>query len=241
MTGIVIITYNRPDILPLQLGAIQDFCMDEHEVIVVDNSTDEVAITQILMERGYHRYYKVNANSRNSSDSHAFAANFAFSKLKNDYDHFLLLDHDIFPTRPFSVPEMLRDKFLGGLGQAKHKTYLWPGFTFWRNDKIESLDFSTAPGLDTGGCTWEEVERIGVDGVAWQMEVYHENPYFKHPPYNFYSIVGDGWMHFLNSSGWNPSNGQDERIESLKKILSERINEGIGTNHSDKQVHHLPE
>lgn len=240
MTGIIIISYNRPDLLPIQLEAIKTFCLDEYEAVIVDNSTDGDAAWQILNTDGYHRHYRTSSSSKNSSDSHAFACNFAFTKLRNDYDHYLFLDHDIFPTKPFSVPEMLRGKFLGGLAQVKHKTYIWPGFIFWRNDKIKSLDFSTSPGLDTGGETWREVEGLGVDGIAWQPEVYHENPYFKQPPYNFYSVIGDGWMHFLNSSGWNPTSGQSERIESLKKILTEKINEGIVTDNSDEQVHEVP-
>jgi glycosyltransferase involved in cell wall biosynthesis len=171
MTGIVIVTYNRPDLLPIQLEAIRLFCKDEHEVVIIDNSTDEKLAAEIAEIAANKKIYRTSSHSRNSSDSHAFAANFAFNKLRNDYDHFLLLDHDIFCTKSFSVPDMLRDRFLGGLGQIKHKTYLWPGFVFWRNDKIELLDFSTSLGLDTGGNTWKEVERIGIDGIAWQPEV----------------------------------------------------------------------
>ncbi len=240
MTGIVIVTYNRPDLLPLQMDAIRLFCKDEHEVVVIDNSTNEESSELIALIAANNRMYRTSSSSRNSSDSHAFACNFAFIKLRNDYEHFLFIDHDIFPTKPFSVIEILCDRFLGGLGQVKHKTYLWPGFVFWRNDKIESLDFSTSPGLDTGGNTWREVERIGIDGVAWQSEVYHENPYFKEPPYNFYSVIGDGWMHFINSSGWNPQKGHNERLDSLKRILNEKINESLASYNSNEQVHEVP-
>jgi glycosyltransferase involved in cell wall biosynthesis len=240
MTGIIIVTYNRPDLLPIQLGAIQLFCKDKYEVVVIDNSTDEASADEIAAIAYDCRVYRTSSHSKNSSDSHAFAANFAFTKLRNDYEHFLFLDHDIFPTKPFSVPEMLCDRFLGGLGQIKHKTYLWPGFVFWRNDKVESLDFSTSPGLDTGGNTWKEVERIGIDGIAWQPEVYCENQYFKEPPYNFYSVIGDGWIHFINSSGWNPQKGHNERLDSLKRILNEKINESIASYNSNEQVHQVP-
>lgn len=240
MTGIVIVTYNRADLLPLQLEAIRLFCADKHEVVIIDNSTDEESSAMIAFIASDNRVYRTSSNSRNSSDSHAFAANFAFNKLRNDYEHFLFLDHDIFPTKPFSVAEMLRDRFIGGLGQIKHKTYLWPGFVFWRNDKIESLDFSTSPGLDTGGNTWKEVERIGIEGVVWQPEVYHENPYFKEPPYNFYSVIGDGWMHFINSSNWNGQPNHNERLDSLTTILREKINESIALHHSNQQVHEVP-
>ena len=236
MTGIVIVTYNRPDFLPIQLELIRSFCLDEHEVVVVDNSTIEAAATEISIIASQCRHYRTAAHSKNGSDSHAFAANFAFNKLRDDYEHYLFIDHDIFPTKPFSVPEMLCDRFIGGLGQVKHKTYLWPGFVFWRNDKIESLDFSTSLGLDTGGNTWKEVERIGVDGIAWQSEVYHENQYFKEPPYNFYSVIGGHWMHWINGSGWNKQNGQEERIESLKRILYENL----ASHNSDQQVHQVP-
>ncbi len=240
MTGIVIVTYNRPDLLTLQLDAIKLFCTEEHKIVIIDNSTDEKLASEIASIACDCRYYRTLSHSRNSSDSHAFAANFAFTKLRDDYDHFLFIDHDLFPTKRFSVPGMLYGLPLGGLGQTKHKTYLWPGFVFWKNSEVESLDFSTAPGLDTGGNTWKEVERIGIDGIAWKPEVYHENQYFKEPPYNFYSIIGDGWMHFINASGWNPQGNHNERLETLKTILKERTNESIASYNSNEQVHEVP-
>lgn len=236
MLGIVIVSYNVADLLPLQLDAIKAFCTDQYEIIVVDNSTDNDASEAIKYHAREHLYYRTRSLSTGSR-GHAFALNFIYEKLRREYDYFLFLDHDIFPTAEFSVIERLSEFPLGGLAQQKSKLYLWPGYLFLKCSEFEILDFSPCHDnkLDTGGRLYEEVESLAKDGrLIFVSEEYVENPYFKKLPYNFYSVIDKTWIHFINASGWNKVADNEERINSLKNIVQRKINENRPADNSDE-------
>lgn len=223
--GIVIVTYNTPSLLPVQLANIRRFCTDEHEIIVCDNSTDAEAIEAIKYHSEGCVYIKTSASSVNGSNSHAFAANVAYTKFKNDYGYLFFLDHDAFALKPFSVVEFLGEKLMAGLGQQKHKLYFWPGCFMFDATKVKDVDFGTSPGLDTGGGTWKLIEEHGTDNCVFFSEVYEQNPGFKKSQYDFYSVIGGTFMHFLNSSNWANSPDNEERVNSLLNILKQRTDE----------------
>ena len=108
--GIVIITYNQPDLLPRQLDCLQRFCKDEYKVLVVDNSTVLEARTAIKYHARNCSYIRSKASATNGSESHAFAANLSYIKYKDDFDYLFWLDHDCFPFAQFSVAEILNGK-----------------------------------------------------------------------------------------------------------------------------------
>lgn len=225
MLGIVIITYNIPtDVFVLQLSCIKRFCKDWFEIIIVDNSSDKEK-TQAIEYHSLKRRLKYIRTQTESvgSDSHAFAANFAYNELRTNYDYFLFLDHDCIPVKEFSVEEILEDKVMAGLGQQKTKLYFWPGCVMWDNNTIlrSLIDFSTNSkhGLDTGGELYKVIEEYGKERCVFFDEVYHENPAFRSPPYNFYAMLNKGvFLHFINGSGWNGNS--EERINSLINITN---------------------
>lgn len=194
-------------------------CLDDFEIIIIDNSTNEHAIHNIK----YHsiklglKYIKTNATSLNGSSSHSFAANLSYQMFKNDYEYFFYLDHDCFPIKEFSVIDILNGKEFAGVGQSKSKTYLWPGcLMFKQNDEI---DFSPNHELrlDTGGNLYKLITE---DNTIFFNEFYQQNPDFNKSFYNFYSLINDSmFMHFLNASGWNNTENNEERINSLINIL----------------------
>lgn len=224
--AIVIITYNAPELILHQIKCIRKFCKDQHSIIVVDNSTIPEAIEAIKFYCNSNEVerIKTNASSKNGSDSHSFAANLSFVMLKDRFDLFFYLDHDCFPVRDFSISELLSDNPFAGLGQAKSKTYIWPGCLLFDSTKIDTslIDFSPSHslGLDTGGGMHKA---ISIYGATYFNESYEQNPGFPNPPYNFYSMINDSmFMHFVNASGWNPTEGNSERINSLINILREK-------------------
>src|SRR5687767_13518682 len=108
--GIVIITYNIPsDVFLLQVEAIRKFCKDNFVIEVVDNS----CIPEMAESIRYHssrlklNYVKTFSGSQNGSESHSFAANFAYSKFRDSYDYLFFMDHDLIPVKPFSVIDIL--------------------------------------------------------------------------------------------------------------------------------------
>lgn len=226
--GIIIIAYNNSSLIRKQHECINKFCKDSFEIIVIDNSSD----TTIAKEINYHcevlkiTYIKTNASSVNGSSSHAFAANLSYLKLKDSFDYLFYLDHDCFPVKDFSVKEILGDKLFAGLGQGKLKKYFWPGCVMWNNSAIDKslIDFSPNSEfkLDTGGNFYKAIDSYP-EALVFFNENHVQNPHFNKSFYNFYAMINDEmFMHFLNSSNWNGSAHNTERINSLINILNEK-------------------
>lgn len=229
-TAIVIVTYNTANLIVKQVELIRRFCKDEHDIIIVDNSL----IPSVIEAIQYYNstlgciYHKTYASSMNGSDSHAFACNNAYLKFKDSYDYFLYLDHDNFPIKKFSIKSILENKTMVGMGQNKNGIeYFWAGCVMWDNAKIDHslINFSTnlELGLDTGGMLYKVIERYGKEKCTFMDEMHYQNPNFTKSMYNFYALINDGmFFHMLNASGWNPSEGNEERINSLLNILNEK-------------------
>ena len=230
--AIVIVVYNIADLIVKQVACIRKFCTDENDIIIVDNSTNKEVSDAIVYYNNTTlncKYNKTQASSSNSSESHAFACNWAFQTLAGKYDYFCYLDHDNFPIRNFSVKEILKDKVIAGLGQKPKDTkYFWAGCVMFNIAKIEKelVNFCVNHDLqiDTGGMLYKVIEKYGEDNCIFFNEVHIQNPNFTKSFYNFYAMINDEmFMHFINSSGWNLSEGHQERINSLLNILDEKI------------------
>lgn len=214
-----------------QVECIRKFYKGEPDIVIIDNST----VPEVISAINYYNntllncmYYKTESAYKNGSDSHTFACNFAYNLLKQEYENFIFFDHDLFPIKEFSFEDVLSDKIMAGIGQEKSHKYFWPGCLFFNNSKIEPglIDFSTNHDLvlDTGGNLYKVIEKYGEENFIFFNEAYHQNPYFNKSAYNWYSTINNGmFMHFVNASNWNPSEGQKERINSLLNILRETI------------------
>lgn len=236
-TGIVIITFNLDSrILILQVEAIRKLCKDtDYTIEIFDNSTDPELAEGLryhssIMGGGIN-YRKTMSATGNHSDSHSFAANLSYNILQDTYDFFAYLDHDLIPVKPFSVSEILGDKRMAGIGQSPKadKKYFWPGCLFWNNKLVikSRIDFSTNHeyGLDTGGNLYQTIELFGESEFIFFNEKYCQNPGFTDSRYGHYSMINDDmFMHFVNSSNWNPVEGNKERISSLINIAAEKVN-----------------
>jgi glycosyltransferase involved in cell wall biosynthesis len=231
--AIIIVAYNNADFIIKQAKCIKHFCKDDFDMIVIDNSSKEEFFEAIQ----YHAinsgcmYVKTQASSKNATDSHAFACNFAYWKFRNNYKYFFFTDHDSFPVKNFSIKKILEDKVMAGLRQEKTsgKKYFWAGCVMFDNNKIEEtlVDFSPNNefGLDTGGNLYKVIEKYGEELCVFFNEAYHQNPNFNKSFYNFYSSINNEmFMHFINGSNWANANDNHERINSLLNILEEKIN-----------------
>ncbi len=232
--GIVIITFNLDcRIFILQIEAIKKFCRDNYVIEVIDNSTNPelaAAIKHHAFVQGVN-YKKTMPSTTDASQSHSFAANHSYRILKNHYDYFFYLDHDCIPVKEFSVVKILGDKIMGGMlhGQAETK-YFWPGCVMWKNFAIDNnlIDFKPDHKLriDTGGGFYKVIEAYGLDRCVQFDEVGCENPYFTDSFYNFYMMICEGrFMHFINSSNWNPTDRNENRLNHLMNICLSKIQE----------------
>lgn len=229
--GIIIITYNiSSEIFLLQIAAIRKFCEDDFVIHVIDNSDDkEIAehIRHHAAEQGVD-YTKTFSGSKGSSDSHSFAANFAYQKFKDIYEYLFFLDHDCIPVRGFSVIKSLSNSYLsGGIGQNKSKKYAWPGCFYLNNNSINKdlVDFSpnSEYGLDTGGNLYKLIEEYGASAFLDFNESYHQNPYFINKDYGHYAMIKDEtFLHFIAGSNWVNKSEHQHRMSSLVNVLKEK-------------------
>ncbi len=229
--GIIIITYNiHPEVFLLQIAALKKFCQDYFDILVIDNSSDPDAAENIRYHSSHQKiaYTKTFAGGYGSSDSHSFAANFAYQKYKDQYDYFLFLDHDCMPVKDFSVVEILSGGHVAaGIGQDKKKKYAWPGCFMLSNIAVdkEIVDFSPNSefGLDTGGNLYLILEKYGSESFRDFNESYHQNPGFVSKDYGHYAMINDQmFLHFVNGSNWNKKDEHQHRINSLINVVKEK-------------------
>lgn len=229
--GIIIICYNIPsEVFLLQVAALRKFCKDEFVIEVIDNSSDAEAAEHTR----YHssvlglNYTKTFAGGKGSSDSHSWAANFAYQKVKDLYDMLLYLDHDCIPVTEFSIVDILNGGHVAaGIGQEKAKKYFWPGLFMLSNCAVDKdiVDFSTNSefGLDTGGNLYKIIEKYGEEACIFFNESYHQNPDFISKDYGYYAMINDQmFLHFVNGSNWNTKADHQQRISSLVNVVKEK-------------------
>lgn len=225
--AIIIIAFNDPDLIIKQVECINQFHRTAVDIIVIDNSTDQVKSESIR----YHAdrlkiiYKKTNsATTGSASMSHAFACNFAFDNFH--YRYMLFLDHDLFPIKKFTIKRLLDTSPYGGLEQIRQGIkYLWGGFIILDNSQVnpDLVDFypRNVDGvqLDTGGGFSELLK----DGQCKLFdEVHVDNRYFSPRKGDYYAILGEvQFMHFIGGSNWMKRKDHAERQQSLYKILQE--------------------
>lgn len=226
--AIVIITYNIPStVFILQIEAIKTFCKDaDYTIEIIDNSNRPECSEYIE----YHsntfglNYTKTFSADQNSSTSHSFAAELAYSKLKDKYDLLFFADHDLIPLNFFSCEEIIGDKIGGGLGQHDGK-YIWPGLFFLNNSKVdkELVGFAPVPGFDTGGSLHKLIDHYGKENFFFSNEAYQQNPGFIDAKYGYISLLHNlTFAHCKNGSNWEKQDRHEERMNSFINLVKEK-------------------
>lgn len=234
--AIIIVVFNISNLIETQISLVKRFCKDDNfDIIVIDNSSNLIIASEIknVVERLYCKYYKTAAPTADFSQSHASACNYAHLNFKDQYSYMFFLDHDNFPIKNFSITDILQDKLLGGVAQARaDKHYFWPGCVMI-NIKLTSgdiVDFSTNSeiGLDTGGNLYKIIEKYGL-GSCICFDQY-EKPNSVNSSHHYYNLICNtktsiaefSFMHFINGSNWNYNIKNNDRINSLLQILKEQ-------------------
>lgn len=173
------ITYNRPDLLKIQILCFRKFFLEEVEMIVVDNSEDlahEVEFQKICTETNCS-YIRANPNkndSRGAGYKHADCLNFLWQNYasKDTGCYVLVCDPDLFLISPVSLREKFGEKYAIASAMQHRlkyhhitpilaifdmdrlpdpKSLLWDaGHFIEENGKLEKLD--------TGGKTHEYIK-----------------------------------------------------------------------------------
>lgn len=230
--GTIVVVYNLSvEIFLLQMGAIKKFCKDEDNTVEIFDNSDEPTLSEHIR---YHaenlglNYYKIASTSKNSSDSHSWAANFAYQKLKDEYSYLFFADHDLIPVKDYSIVEILSGgHVMAGLGQGAQKTYMWQGcvmISLLAVDK-DLIDFRTNHiyGLDTGGNLYKIVDKYGKENCIFFNEAYHQNPFFNGNKNTSYAMINDEmFLHCIGASNWFKEARHEERINTLINIIKEK-------------------
>lgn len=217
---LVTVAFNRPDLIRAQEQLISRHLLDPYLLVVVDNSPDRSARSEI---RSYCRrqgipYVSLPYNfytGRDASRSHGEALNWMWHnvlrKQRSKYVGFL--DHDVLPMRSTSV--LRRIEPIGMWGRQRDGAgcwYLWPGFCFFRTDHLQEInvDFNPLPARgDTGSGNYASLysmtQRSGIAPLGEQSISIGANENFE---------LLEDWIHIVNASGWRPerASGKEDAV-----------------------------
>ena len=222
---IATVAFNRPDVIEWQIHLVRKHLHERDSYIIFDNSNRPEKRRSIreLCRRERVPYVELPRVNFIPSFSHAAALDWITRNFVLPRRPQLVgfLDHDIFPLSPFSIADKVQDKKAYGwkYSRSPGAWYLWAGFCFFSNVRMDSFDFRPASDyefgyLDTGGSNWEVFYRHLVDDDVRLINVEEipldEGGYFQDL---------DGWLHVVNASRWNtkaPSNRGPALMERLR-------------------------
>lgn len=241
---IILSTYNRPDLLPIQVDCIKKRFKNNYQIIVLHDSRNQEYVSEfetICNQLNLPLYHHDSVPGKSPSQYHGEAIQWIYDTvIKNDpeCDLFLILDHDMFVIRDFDLIEYMGDYDICGNYQSRGSVgYIWPGLIMFRNSHIKNLDFNFLPGmyngelLDTGGGTHL---LINSSGIRYKQTTYcYPDTYndidLSDPNvnlgYGFELHVDDKFLHFRNACGWHNNMTKDPQDDNKKQVLEYILND----------------
>ena len=196
MNALVIVNYECPHFLEVQLPLVQKF-MPHFDVYVIETSAKEKC--HLIASRWNAWYIHLGPYTTDFSHSHARALRYGYFSLLH-YNMIGFLDHDCFPIKHFlpPMPDAMPN-FIASTEVRGDVRYPNPACMFI-NTKVGHLDFSPSPGLDTCGgiahkyTNVQEMKRTEEDGAV---------------------IYDDTFIHIVKGSNWCDSNENAERVKRV--------------------------
>jgi hypothetical protein len=215
---VLIIThsYNRPDFIEMQDKTFKKFVQDEYEFVVFNDARDQnmanqindmcvqcgiqcIRIPQEIHTRPYLPRLPKDPLHR-PNIRHANCTQYSLDILGFDHDGIvLIIDSDMFLTRPFHISEYMNDKDIVALikgskgSNNKEVSYLCPALCFLRMDKLSdkrSLNFNCGradgASVDSGGWTYFYLKKhpdlrvVGVNSL-WSFQLFLGNTDINRP------------------------------------------------------------
>jgi len=244
MIEIFIFTFNRPDLLEIQVDCLKKFMVNEfrlniiHDTRTFEYSQDFIDICEKLrnkyedLEVRFHQHYSRERLS--SSQYHARVLQWVTDKLVTfeSAEICLFLDHDIFLVEEFNLIEELEDYDIMGLQQVRLDVkYVWPGLVAFRPSSCTEIDWNCGENLDTGGGTSKLLKNSNIRYKNYKVEYpdsYKEwslkdlNITFG---YNF-ELHNEKFIHYRNACNWDTQYNLRDSIktELLFLILKDFLN-----------------
>lgn len=202
---LVVITFNRPDLLRPQIEKLKCNLENSFHLIVADNSNISslsADIKKIVLERNY-TYLRLNTKTIfGPSFSHGLALNstvkFLLSQLVFSDITVGFLDHDIFLNKKRYI-DCSHNKVIARIIGQKVR-YFWPGLFFIQSSELSKPEMNFLPShtlfrnsRDTGidlslslnnPTDLDCVKVINADGDDWT------------------ELIDGAWLHLVNASNW---------------------------------------
>lgn len=177
---IITTAFNRPDFIEWQDKLFKRFLKEDYEFLVCcdANTVDMQRAMQGTCQRLGLRFLQVPQNVHwlnTPSGRNATAIYYAMSQVGNQNDDLVVvIDSDMFLTRPFSFREYLGDYWAAAVPQQRgHVRYMWVGLMIFNMPKLPEPHLLTySPGIvegvdtDTGGFTYNYL--ISHPQVKWR-------------------------------------------------------------------------
>lgn len=236
---ILTVAYNNEQLIERQIELIRDNIKDEsYRYMVADNSTNRQK--RKLIKEVCHKYgigyipiplVICFLTNHQCAISHGAALNWVYyhhlRKIKPK--RFAIIDHDIFPVKPYCLTSALGEKdFYGVLRSGDGEWFLWPGWCIFNFDKFTIKPnfepiFTQKNFLDAGGSnylryyykydikgitfpvvkTWRYKK---TEGLIRHCDIYHSD---------YIQIVDNSWLHIINGSNYAKIPGKEDMIHQV--------------------------
>ena len=227
-TDIITVAFNNAQIIPLNVEYVEKYYQDDHTHIIADNSSDPKSADLIrkFCEENKVAYIRVPKNHLNifsGSYNHATALNWVYKYVvrKRNPAYFGFIDHDLLPTKPISLVNLLDVQHIyGPLRKRGEYWYLSAILSFFdylyvKDKKVDFLPvkYDNEHYLDSGGGNWSDIySKMNMSEIHFceeRMENFREG---NNRHQDQVEIFDDMWLHTINGSYWKKISVQKENI-----------------------------
>jgi len=243
---IATIAFNKPELIKLQLESLKTYFREDFAYLIYDNSSNEMSSKELsLLSNGSNvHYFKPRSKPLgriNPSIDHGIALNHCtklIAKLVRKPKYVLYLDHDIFLTSSWDIPN-ISPRGIGLVAPEQKRgenRYYWPGLMLVNTHlvNLNILSFLPEHQLDTGGRLRRilEANKIktgiiphgGYTDVANGALIDKLNPSFNELLMSNLIIENYGpWLHLINGSGWRGTSNQSKSLDYIARRIKRLI------------------
>ena len=219
-TVVAIVGFNDHHLIGVQLELLNKYSKHQVVCLVADNSEHSLAasrIERVTREFGaeyvrlpYNLYTKSRGAAKpgRGSLSHSVALDWLWNRVfqKAAPKYVVLVDHDVFPLKPFDVGEILDGVIAAGPPRyGAGRWTIWPGLAFFRFRDVSRFRITFLPSgdLDSGAGLWKTLlSKVETHQVRLMNRNHLEIIEGAHPAKKDVEIIDDAWLHLGDGSGW---------------------------------------
>lgn len=222
----------RPDLMPMLHNCLRRFLRDQHELIIINDGRGDwhEHIRHQASDCGLTCHSVQNPRRDTANYAHARTIEWLYeTHVANDTDISVIMDGDIFLSRPFSLREWMAGAQLCGAKQnRKHIEYPWAGLIF--------LDMAMLPDRHALSFWPDKVDGVSCDvgGHAHEFIAAHPDLSVRWisqrgmtgDPFNM-EVFADAFVHYGAATNWDYKNADHHaRKTSALFELLDRVMEG---------------